>query len=243
MAAGPTDIELPPGVTRDSRSTPYPQIINVLIAAEGVIVRKGMVSLLSPDKGFRVVGEAMRVGEIVTHSKLWSSAILLIDEGVVNQPGSGHLLTALMGSGTRSIVLVGSSPPLHRLQELRERVPGFCGVVSRWAEGEELHNAVRLVHAGGHLWPGSDQGAPRSNMHPLTPRHLQVAALIGEGNSNKEIGRVLGISEATVKKHVCALLLRLGLKDRLQIALYVVRHPDLFRDGADDNHLVREEKR
>ncbi|HZI89758.1 MAG TPA: LuxR C-terminal-related transcriptional regulator, partial [Candidatus Polarisedimenticolia bacterium] len=54
------------------------------------------------------------------------------------------------------------------------------------------------------------------------------AGLIADGLANKEIGSALGISEPTVKKHVGHLLAKLGLQDRLQVGMYIVRNPLLF---------------
>ena len=56
-----------------------------------------------------------------------------------------------------------------------------------------------------------------------------MAALIADGRSNKEISSLLTISEATVKKHVGSILVKLGLEDRLQAGLYLARNPLLFR--------------
>ncbi|MGH7723850.1 MAG: response regulator transcription factor [Candidatus Eiseniibacteriota bacterium] len=62
----------------------------------------------------------------------------------------------------------------------------------------------------------------------FTARELEVAALISEGQSNKEISTALRISEATVKKHVGHLMKKLGLADRLQVGLFLARHPQLL---------------
>ena len=62
----------------------------------------------------------------------------------------------------------------------------------------------------------------------FSERETQVAALISEGRSNKEISTGLKISEPTVKKHVGHILEKLGLADRLQAGLYLARNPLLF---------------
>ncbi len=60
---------------------------------------------------------------------------------------------------------------------------------------------------------------------PLSKRELQVAALLVEAHSNKEIAALLGLREPTVKKHVRHILEKLGLQDRLQAGLFLARHP------------------
>jgi two-component system nitrate/nitrite response regulator NarL len=69
---------------------------------------------------------------------------------------------------------------------------------------------------------------PANGSRALSTRELDVAGLIADGRSNKEIARALGISEPTVKKHVGHVLEKLGLQDRLQIGIHVVRNPLLF---------------
>ncbi len=114
---------------------------------------------------------------------------------------------------------------------------GALGALRRDAEPEELFRAVRTV-AEGNAWyepltasaivkkalSSESPGASRE----LSARELDVAGLISDGRSNKEIGRALGISEPTVKKHVGHILAKLGLQDRLQVGIYIVRNPLLL---------------
>jgi DNA-binding NarL/FixJ family response regulator len=113
---------------------------------------------------------------------------------------------------------------------------GALGALRRDAEPEQLFRAVRAV-AQGNAWyePSTASailkramGAGTNGAHALSVRELDVAGLISDGLSNKEIGRALGISEPTVKKHVGHLLTKLGLQDRLQVGMYIVRNPLLF---------------
>jgi DNA-binding NarL/FixJ family response regulator len=116
---------------------------------------------------------------------------------------------------------------------------GALGALRRDAEPDQLFRAVRTV-AQGNAWyePGTaaallkkalgTESAKKNGTRVLSARELDVAGLIADGRSNKEIGRALGISEPTVKKHVGHILAKLGLQDRLQIGIYIVRNPLLF---------------
>ena len=114
---------------------------------------------------------------------------------------------------------------------------GALGALRRDAEPEELFQAVRAV-AQGNAWfeprtaaaisGGAPGAAERNETRSLSARELEVAGLISDGRSNKEVGRALGISEPTVKKHVGHILAKLGLQDRLQIGIYIVRNPLLL---------------
>jgi DNA-binding NarL/FixJ family response regulator len=119
---------------------------------------------------------------------------------------------------------------------------GAVATVRRSADPEDLFHAIRCA-AGGSAWydpttmtgilsaTGPDGRSGAKEPH-FSARELDVAALIVEGHSNKEISSTLGISEPTVKKHVGHLLLKLGLPDRLQAALLLARNPLLFKQRS-----------
>ena len=77
--------------------------------------------------------------------------------------------------------------------------------------------------------PGSVQ---HSSFH-LSPRQIDVLRLLGDGLSNKQIGRVLGISSQTVKQHIQCVLEELGAANRLQAVVFAYRRGILAFDGAD----------
>jgi len=113
---------------------------------------------------------------------------------------------------------------------------GAHGTVRRSADPTALYAAILDVAVGrDHLEPGTAEAlspthADQAREHrDLSTRELEVVALISQGHSNKEIASALGISAATVKKHVGHALGKLGLLDRLQIGLHVARHPLLLK--------------
>lgn len=114
---------------------------------------------------------------------------------------------------------------------------GALGALRRDAEPEQLYQAVRAVAQGNAWYEPRTASAIVKRAHggdsprgpgTLSTRELHVADLIADGRSNKEIAESLGISEPTVKKHVGHILGKLGLQDRLQIGIYVVRNPLLL---------------
>jgi DNA-binding NarL/FixJ family response regulator len=115
---------------------------------------------------------------------------------------------------------------------------GAMGTLRRSADPQELFGAIRAV-ARGHAWydPTTAAGMLKgngpstgANGRPLfSEREMQVAALISEGRSNKEIATLLRIREPTVKKHVTHVLQKLGLPDRLQAGLFLARNPLLLK--------------
>jgi DNA-binding NarL/FixJ family response regulator len=115
---------------------------------------------------------------------------------------------------------------------------GASGTIRRSSTPADLFQAIRTV-AAGRSWYESGTGTSmtrdalagnRSDRGwALSSRELEVAELIADGRSNKEISSSLGITEPTVKKHVGSILSKLGLQDRLQVGLYVARNPVMLR--------------
>ena len=121
-------------------------------------------------------------------------------------------------------------------------VQGAMATVRRSADPEELFRAIRAV-AGGHAWydPTTASGmlaaagrGQEGNDSGLSSREMEVAALLAEGRSNKEISTWLRISEPTVKKHIGHILRKLGLADRLQAGLLLARNPLLLKRQPAD---------
>jgi DNA-binding NarL/FixJ family response regulator len=130
---------------------------------------------------------------------------------------------------------------------------GARATLRRNADPEDLFRGIRAV-AAGQSWydPQTTSGMLRAGEagtqgdgEPLSERELDVAALLAEGLSNKEISTALDISEPTVKKHVGHILEKLGLQDRLQAGLHIARHPLLISrpenagSGAEAKRLTQ----
>lgn len=139
----------------------------------------------------------------------------------------GHLMVALSSMPSES----------EAFQLLSLGVRGYCHAES---VPEQLQEVAEVVSAGG-LWMPSElvqriaalgqrvdeSSASRSQrqLEGLTPREEKVAMLVGRGYSNRELAESLGVSERTVKANLTAIFHKLGLRDRVQLALYVNRIP------------------
>ena len=109
---------------------------------------------------------------------------------------------------------------------------GADGTLRRDASPDQLRETILRVTRGEHLHDINHAGAPRTEHRALSPRETEVATLLAEGRSNKEIAQQLDVSEPTVKKHIGHVLRKLALQDRLQVALFVSRHPEYITDAA-----------
>lgn len=118
-------------------------------------------------------------------------------------------------------------------------VEGALGTLRRSADPEDLFRAIRAVAAGMAYYDPDTasslvlgkHGVESARARSMTGRELQVASLLADGFSNKEIADTLGVSEPTVKKHVGHIFGKLGLQDRLQAGLYLARNPLILEDA------------
>lgn len=119
---------------------------------------------------------------------------------------------------------------------------GASGYLLKDAEAEDVAAAVRAAARGDvHLAPAvareltAAMRAPQVGPVALTPREREVLALVADGLANREIARLLQVSERTARTHVSSILAKLGVASRTQAALYAVRE-GIVRDGSDLRH-------
>lgn len=113
---------------------------------------------------------------------------------------------------------------------LTAHAAGAAGYLNKSIKGDQLVSAIRRVHAGEFCFPPELEHhiAARSDNKPLTPREIETLDLLRRGLSNKDISRVLEISEHTAKFHVKAILVKLDVSDRAE-AVAVAFERGLFQ--------------
>lgn len=199
-----------------------------LICDDHPLVAQGLAALVSsrwPDAEIRLAG---------SFPAAWIAAatnpgICLVDldmPGASPQDGVSGLLAVMPAA--HLMVVTGSQDDALMLQLLADGIGGF---VPKTEAPAVMLAAIELVQAGGRYLPprltalcadphpgtGSQQ-FPNSARAGLTPRQAQVAALVADGLSNKEIARRLALSPATVKSHVAQVIAALGASNRTDAA-------------------------
>jgi DNA-binding NarL/FixJ family response regulator len=205
--------------------------ITVLIADDHAVVRQGIRVLLELCDDIEVVGEAADGGEAVRLAAALAPAVILLD---LKLPGVDGLtaIGELRDRGVAARVLVLTSVPDPAQVTLAMRA-GAAGFLYKDVDPDALVRAVRSVHDGNtvlapeaarSLLRARGRGGAVAGLGALTAREREVLAQLAEGRSNRQIARLLVMSEKTVKTHVSSVLAKLGVADRTQAALYAVRN-------------------
>jgi DNA-binding NarL/FixJ family response regulator len=201
-------------------------VIRVLIADDQELVRTGFNLILTAEADIEVVGEASNGAEAVDMTLRLQPDVVLMD---VRMPEVDGI------EATRRLVAHGGSPATRVLMlttfDLDEFVfgalqAGASGFLLKDLAASQVVTAVRTVSAGDALLAPSitrrliaEFVAPPvtiPGLDQLTPRELDVLKLVARGMSNAEIAADLFVSETTVKTHVARLLMKLGVRDRVQ---------------------------
>lgn len=150
------------------------------------------------------------------------SAIVMIDGNLIQDEGSALLEDVLQRFPAIRVILVLAKKEARWVEQLRQR--NVMAIIPRNAYPERFSAVLDSVSRGMVCFPGEWVREPSPQaLLSLSERQREVLKLLAAGESNKEIGRNLNISAATVKAHLEALFRRLDVKNRTQAAMYYTR--------------------
>ena len=219
--------------------------IRILIADDHPIVRDGLRKLLSLEDDLEVVGEANDGCEVLDRVQELDPDVLLLDLRMPNLDGLSALQTLQQtNKRTKVIVLTASEDKNEFVQAMKL---GCSGIVLKQTAPELIVKSIRKVH-GGEIWldshttaavmrqfagPGEIGGTGTGKARersPLSTREREIVQLVAQGYKNKEMAEKMFISEQTVKNHLHNIFDKLGVSDRLELALYAI-HKGLHLNG------------
>jgi DNA-binding NarL/FixJ family response regulator len=193
--------------------------------------------LLENDPQLIFVGETGRCAEALEIAAREHPAVVLLDLDLGGENGLAIIPELTSDKGTKVLVLTGvrEPEPLRRAMWL-----GASGVIRKDQAAESLLKAIRCVQRGEvwldrdltaavfqemrqkHSGPRIDEDAAR--VASLTPREREIVGLVAQGHGTDKIAEMLFISSKTVRNHLAAIYDKLAVSQRLELALYAVKH-------------------
>ena len=204
----------------------------VLIADDDDLMRAGLVELLSGDPSIEVAAEASTGREAVERARRLTPDVVLMDVRMPDLDGIEATRELTRGApDVRVLMLTTFEQDDYLFGALRAGASGF--LVKR-TRPEELIAAVHTIAAGDSLLSPSVTGrvidrmaqqpsphlADQAKLDELTPREREVLELVARGLPNREIAADLVVEESTIRTHVKRILMKLELRDRVQIVIF-----------------------
>jgi len=221
--------------------------LRIVIADDHPIFREGLIKLLETKPNLLVIGAAADGDDAMKLVAELEPDLLLLDLAMPRMAGL-VALRELRDTSTRAhIILVTAA--IDRAEIITGLQLGAQGVVLKASASEVLFDAIRAVMAD-QYWVGRKRVAdlatalrdlaashprPTRKQFGLTPRELEIIGVILGGYSNNDIAAKFSISEKTVKHHLTNIFDKLGVSNRLELALFALHHhlaPDPIAEGT-----------
>ncbi len=188
--------------------------ISLMLVDDHPVMRVGLANVLSHNHGFRIVAQADDGPAALDLWRRHRPDVCLLDVSMEGMDGIETLRRLRAEFPAARVLMLTSSKASEDMALAIQS--GAAGYVLKTIGHVELAAAIRAVHRGETVTTPLGPGPAKPSAGPLSQRELEVLGLIRQGFGNDEIGRLLGISERTVRAHVTAILAALGAADRAQ---------------------------
>jgi len=211
--------------------------VRIIVADDHPIFRDGLRKLLEMEPEFQIVGEAADGAQAAALTRRLRPDILLLDLAMPRVPGLEAVKELSDLSETVRIILLTAA--IEREQIVKALQLGVRGVVLKESATELLLKSIHCVMAG-QYWLGREslsdlvrilrdlkaipEPGEASRPFNLTPREVEIVAAIVKGYTNRDIADEFSIAEQTVKHHLSNIFDKLGVSNRLELALFSVNH-------------------
>jgi two-component system, NarL family, nitrate/nitrite response regulator NarL len=210
----------------------------ILIVDDNRLFREGLRTLLEEQPGFSVVGEAANTDEALLLINTAKPGILLLSAETPDPAIIRSALRSIFSADAkiRIVLLSGEIKPEQAAEAFRS---GVHGLLTKESAAQLLFQCINAVMDQGYWIPdksisnsirvGKKDGLQKlskssDNRYSLTKREMEILALVIAGRTNREISRQFSISEHTVKHHVTNMFDKLGVYNRLELALFAIHH-------------------
>ena len=216
--------------------------IRVIIADSQAIFRVGIRKVLAVEEDLRVVAQAETLAQVFSAVAKFPADVLLFESRISSNPLEAATELLKRAPDVKMIVITGDVDADQTVEYLRR---GVRGIVTRSIAPDLLVKCVRKV-AEGETWL-DNRGvnwmveayrsqatlltAPRPK-NRLSDKELLIVSCVAQGMRNKEIAQQVGTTEQVVKNYLRKVYDKLGVSDRLELALYCIHHRLMAKDSA-----------
>jgi DNA-binding NarL/FixJ family response regulator len=222
------------GSTREQKISPPAEVtpIRVILADSQVIFRVGISKILTAEPGISVVAQAENLGQTLAAVSKFPAEVLLFEDGL--SPNPPEAVTEVLKRATNLCVIVLAAEMNERdtVDYLRR---GVRGIVHRTINPELLVRCVQKVFTG-EIWldnrginwvlkafrTQSAQLRAADPKHRLSEKEMLIISGVTQGMRNRDIAQEIGTTEQVVKNYLRKIYDKLGIGDRLELALYTV---------------------
>lgn len=205
----------------------------IILADNQSIFRAGAAKTLALQDDVRIVAQCIDRDRLAQAVRTFRASIVIVASSL--QPDMPALIPSVQASASKLIVIAENLESLHTYASA-----GFDGVIFRDVTGPALVECVHAVHSGAaYLQQQSGRSlADEADVvgtrvrDRLTPKEMQIVALIVQGFKNKEIANQLGTTEQVIKNYLRNVYDKTGVSDRLELALFTIHHRILAEAAA-----------
>jgi DNA-binding NarL/FixJ family response regulator len=214
--------------------------MNRLILADNqAIFRAGAARVLSLEDDMRIAAQCEDMAKLFAAIDTLRGSVILVSSSL--RPDLKDLLARTRSAGSRIILVTENA------EQVAEDMAGFFdGILSRNVPGTALVECVRRVAQGQRYVQRSNvttmQAADSVGTRVrdrLTPKEMQIVALIVQGCKNKDIATQLGTKEQVIKNYLRSIYDKSGVSDRLELALFTIHHRALAEAAAKAGHMIQ----
>jgi DNA-binding NarL/FixJ family response regulator len=215
--------------------------IRVFIADAHPVVLEGLRAVLKQHPGIEVVGDASDGAEAVDRIVHLDPDVVILDAKLPRVDGLTALRTVQSRAPRSKVILFATSADKDDFVEAMKA--GCCGILLKEASTALIERSIQKVYQG-EIWLDSNttaavirqfaspadvpipqlNGKPARERAQLSQREREIIILIAQGYKNKEIAEKMFITEQTVKNHLHNIFDKLGVSDRLELALYAIHN-------------------